>query len=1295
MRNLKLHLFVIICSLVSLCSTALATPPSITFGQITTGTVSSPTQTNRYTLAASGGDVLDFTMQRTSGSLSPQVQLYNSTGTQLFSVSDGYCDGSLIQKNLYTVPATDTYTVILGDCSNTLTGSYLLYVDRMDNPPGSVNLPLSQPQTGSIAAAPELNSYTFTASQGDIYDFTMLATSGSLSPYLQLFNSGGTQITTDSNGYCDGAGLDMNQITIPATGTYTLFLGDCSTWYTGNYVIYAQKVDSPPPSADIVWDETQTGAIAVQAQRNIYAISADANDEATFTITTTKGNLSPKLQLFDSVGNLLLSDNNGYCDGATVTTSQFKFPATGTYTLFANDCSDWDTGNYTLSTQCFGTCPLPAPTLASLSSTSALVGSSGFTLTANGSNFAEANANSVVQWNGNPLVTTWVSLTQMTAAVLASDLNTAGCYPVTVFTPTPGGGTSSPISFCVNNPQPALTSISPTSTTAPGASFPLTLTGTNFIPSSSVKWNGSSLATTYGSATQLTASVPASDLLTAGTASLTVFNPTPGGGSSAPKTFTIDNPVPGAITLSPTNVLWGGSAFTLTVNGSNFVPTSSVQWNGSGLATTYVSATELQATVPAGDITSSGSASVTVYNPPPGGGTSAPVPFIIGPPAATPTFSVAGGTYSSTFLVSISDTTPGAVIHYTTSVGGTTPTATSPVFGAPIDVEATVTIEAIAVATGYSPSAVASATYTINFPASQTINFPAIPTQIALTSVGLSATSTSGLAVTFASTTPTYCTVSGSTAMPILANGTCTIEATQAGNSNYSAAPAVYRSFWVNHATQTITFPAVPTQVAATSVGLTATASSGLTVTYASTTPTICSVAGATASSLLSGNCIIQATQAGNSAYGPAPAVSSAFWVNHAAQTITFPAVPTQVAATSVGLTATASSGLTVTYTSTTPTVCSVAGATASSLLSGTCTIQATQPGNGAYTAAPAVSRAFWVNHATQTITFPAIATQIAVTSVGLTATASSGLAVTYTSTTPTVCSVSGTTASTLISGSCIIQATQTGNSAYAPAPPVNLAFWVNHATQTITFPAIATPQVALTSVGLTATASSGLTVTYTSTTPTVCTVAGATASSLLSGTCVIQATQAGNSAYVAAPAVNLSFWINHATQTITFPAIATQVALTSVGLSATASSGLAVMYTSTTPTVCSVSGTTASTLISGTCTIQATQPGNGAYGAAAPVSSSFWVNHATQTITFPNPGPQTGVPSLSLSATATSGLAVSFASTTPTVCTVAASASTASLLINGTCTIQATQTGNTAYGPAPAVNQSFTVSAP
>lgn len=82
------------------------------------------------------------------------------------------------------------------------------------------------------------------------------------------------------------------------------------------------------------------------------------------------------------------------------------------------------------------------------------------------------------------------------------------------------------------------------------------------------------------------------------------------------------------------------------------------------------------------------------------------------PPAATPTLSVPTGTYTTAQTVTISDSTVGATIHYTTN--GTTPTTSSPVYSGPITVTSTETLEAIATASGYSTSAVASAAYTIN-----------------------------------------------------------------------------------------------------------------------------------------------------------------------------------------------------------------------------------------------------------------------------------------------------------------------------------------------------------------------------------------------------------------------------------------------------------------------------------------------------------------------------------------------------------------------------------------------------
>jgi len=162
--------------------------------------------------------------------------------------------------------------------------------------------------------------------------------------------------------------------------------------------------------------------------------------------------------------------------------------------------------------------------------------------------------------------------------------------------------------------------------------------------------------------------------------------------------------------------------------------------------------------------------------------------------------------------------------------------------------------------------------------------------------------------------------------------------------------------------------------------------------------------------------------------------------------------------------------------------------------------------------------------------------------------------------------------------------------------------------------------------------------------------------------------------------------------QTIAFANPGAQTVGTPLTLSATATSSLAVSFTSTTASICTVSGTQAAFLAPGICTIDATQAGNSTYAAAAMVAQSFTVNGEAQTITFGTIAAQTVGTPLTLSATATSSLAVTFASTTTSVCTL--SGTQATFLTTGTCTIDANQAGNSTYAAATMVPQSFAVNA-
>ena len=196
-------------------------------------------------------------------------------------------------------------------------------------------------------------------------------------------------------------------------------------------------------------------------------------------------------------------------------------------------------------------------------------------------------------------------------------------------------------------------------------------------------------------------------------------------------------------------------------------------------------------------------------------------------------------------------------------------------------------------------------------------------------------------------------------------------------------------------------------------------------------------------------------------------------------------------------------------------------------------------------------------------------------------------------------------------------------------------------------------------------------------------------ATGLLAGSAVL--TDNALNGNPAAQTIQLSGTGTQASQTITFtglPATATYGSAGPYILNATASSGLPATYAVTGPA--SLSGSTLIITGAGTVTVTASQAGNANYAAATPVSQTIVVSPASQMITFNPISPQTQGASLTLTATATSGLPVSFTSLTTSVCTV--SGTTATLVNAGTCTIQASQAGNANYAAATPVSQSFPV---
>src|ERR1700722_1787867 len=278
-----------------------------------------------------------------------------------------------------------------------------------------------------------------------------------------------------------------------------------------------------------------------------------------------------------------------------------------------------------------------APLITSVSPTSASPAGAAFTLTVNGSNFmAPTNpavpqlAGSIVEFNTSPHPTTFVSANQLTATISMSDIATAGCNTVTVYTPNGVGGFifSPSISFAVSKSgAPLICAISPSSAVQNGPAFTLNVIGSNFASGSAVQFDGTAVPTTMISSSALQAQVPAMNLAKAGTFPVTVSN---GSGSASPAVnFLVTAAAPTITSLSPSTSVAGGAGFALTVTGTNFTQDTVVEWDGSPRATKFTNLTTLTAQILAADIANAGTNSVVAVNPQGVGAASAPFPYIV------------------------------------------------------------------------------------------------------------------------------------------------------------------------------------------------------------------------------------------------------------------------------------------------------------------------------------------------------------------------------------------------------------------------------------------------------------------------------------------------------------------------------------------------------------------------------------------------------------------------------------------------------------------------------------------
>lgn len=338
----------------------------------------------------------------------------------------------------------------------------------------------------------------------------------------------------------------------------------------------------------------------------------------------------------------------------------------------------------------------PAPTITSISPASANSGNPNFTLTVNGSGFlngAIVDFNNSTTFRGNALATTFVSSTQLTAVVPASAITLPGPFTVNVLNPVPTVGPSNFVNFTVNlgvYPVPVLGFINPTTIIAGSLPFNIIAACQDCASVAVLNFNSVSKPSNVSNSfnfpypQNVTATISTADISTAGTVQVTLSNPPPGGGASAPLPFVITQPtvVPNITSVNPATFPAGLPA-SLTVNGTGFTQGAVLNVGGTGgvnFSTTFVSSTQLSVggvvvesvgtlpiyvidPAPAG---TSGAFNVTVTQPPP------PTITSINPSSAqsgsSPTLTITGTGFQFGATVMLNNTTFPVNVQSTTQL---------------------------------------------------------------------------------------------------------------------------------------------------------------------------------------------------------------------------------------------------------------------------------------------------------------------------------------------------------------------------------------------------------------------------------------------------------------------------------------------------------------------------------------------------------------------------------------------------------------------------------------------------
>jgi hypothetical protein len=326
-------------------------PGSIGFGETIQCSISAAGEIDSYSFNASAGDKILVRMGISSGTFTPDLQLFDPGGTKL-------CDGSnptLFSAEIATctLSSTGTHTILAYDHDGISTGDYYLYLQRLNDPGSPVAISLGQTLSGSIPTPAEMDTYTFTGIAGDKVLVRMGNSSGILDPELRLYGPDGTKLCEALNA-ASAYSIEIASCTLTSTGTQAILAYDHNGFktYTGDYSLVLQRLNNPSSPATISFGQTLSGTINPAAKMDSYTFTATAGDKVLVRMGNSSGIISPELRLYGPDGTKLCETLNT-TSAYSIEIPSCTLTSTGIHTFlaFGHEGFRSYTGDYSVALQ--------------------------------------------------------------------------------------------------------------------------------------------------------------------------------------------------------------------------------------------------------------------------------------------------------------------------------------------------------------------------------------------------------------------------------------------------------------------------------------------------------------------------------------------------------------------------------------------------------------------------------------------------------------------------------------------------------------------------------------------------------------------------------------------------------------------------------------------------------------------------------------------------------------------------------------------------------------------------------